>query len=159
MSIEKNIEKAKLIPKFFLGQQVTTKEGRGIIVELNMPTNGLYISPEQAQVTVWYGCDNDSRRWVQLIYSIFELEKETEPVWTWTPKLLNWTKRAREILQEINQGTVHDIVKQLQSKNFVPDNKYQTAYFCVQQTLWAMKSRKAVKKTGVRENAIWALEN
>lgn len=82
MSIEQNIEKAKLIPKYFLGQQVTTTEGRGIIVGLSMPTNGLYISPERAQVTVWYGCGNDSQRWVQLTYSISELEKCARETWS-----------------------------------------------------------------------------
>jgi hypothetical protein len=76
MSFEQNCEKAKTIPQYFLGQQITTKEGRGIIVKLEMPTNGLYIEPERTQITVWYGCGNDSERWVQLTYSITELQKE-----------------------------------------------------------------------------------
>lgn len=34
MTFEDNLERVKSIPQFFLGQQVTTKEGRGIIVKL-----------------------------------------------------------------------------------------------------------------------------
>lgn len=73
----------------------------------------------------------------------------------WTPKSLNWSKLTRETLHEIKQGTVQDIVEQLCSKGFVPRNKVRTAYFQVQQTLWAMKSRKEMKKTGSKESAIW----
>ena len=80
MTIEQNYEKTKQIPQYFLGQLVTTKQGRGIIVKLEMPTNGLYISPERTTITVWFGCGNDSERWVQLLYSIAELEEEMKLV-------------------------------------------------------------------------------
>jgi hypothetical protein len=80
MSLEQNCERAKQIPQYFLGQLVTTKQGRGIIVGLEMPTNGLYISPERTTITVWYGCGNDSERWVQLTYTIAELEEEIKSV-------------------------------------------------------------------------------
>jgi hypothetical protein len=49
---KKAIEIVKNIPKFYLGQEVLTKFGKGIIIELNMPANGLYITPEQASFVV-----------------------------------------------------------------------------------------------------------
>lgn len=81
MTFENNLEKVKTMPQYYLGQQVTTKEGRGIIVKLEMPTNGLYIEPERTQITVWYGCGNDSEHWAQLTYSIIDLQEEIVFCW------------------------------------------------------------------------------
>ncbi len=51
------------LQKIYLGQTVKTHEGIGIVVGLNMPTNGLYISPENSKCVVWFGTNNTS--WVQ----------------------------------------------------------------------------------------------
>lgn len=52
------IENAIKIPKFYLGQEVETPYGIGVIVDMKMDYNGLYISPENASVVVWYSCDS-----------------------------------------------------------------------------------------------------
>lgn len=60
MNIDQSLQKiATELPKLFLGQEVRTENGRGIIVKLKMPMNGLYISPEETIVVVWYGMDDD----------------------------------------------------------------------------------------------------
>ena len=44
-------------PKISLGQEVLTGKGIGIVVGLEMPTNGLYLSPLKSKVLVWFGVD------------------------------------------------------------------------------------------------------
>ena len=44
----------KKLKTLYLGKKVNTKYGEGIIVEISMPVNGLYISPEKTMVVVWY---------------------------------------------------------------------------------------------------------
>ena len=67
---------------FALGEEVVVKGGhKGIITRLHMPMNGLYLSPEQAMATVWFGTDEAveipdiSGRWVSREFSLQELYK------------------------------------------------------------------------------------
>jgi hypothetical protein len=65
------------LPKFYLGQEVETKDGRGIIVSLNMFHNGLYISPENSSAVVWYSLEKASSingRWVNAVYPLKDLK-------------------------------------------------------------------------------------
>ena len=67
------IERLKLMPKFNLGQSVVTPDGEGIIVELKMDWNGLYISEETARATVWYSTSEAQNGWVSKEYKLSEL--------------------------------------------------------------------------------------
>lgn len=70
------LEQINDIPKFYLGQQVETEHGIGIIVSMNMPFNGLYIRPEVSECTVWYGMQDDrSHRWVSSTHKLTELKQ------------------------------------------------------------------------------------
>ena len=67
------IERMKLVPKFNLGQLVKTPDGEGIIVNLHVEYNGLYISEETAKATVWYSTDEAKNGWVSKEYALKEL--------------------------------------------------------------------------------------
>ena len=59
-------------------QEVNTEDGRGIIVNLNTPFNGLYVEFDRAMATVWYGTDKsvyNGARWISKEYSLKDLEK------------------------------------------------------------------------------------
>jgi hypothetical protein len=59
-------------------QEVNTEDGRGIIVSVNTPFNGLYVEFDRAMVTVWYGTDKavySGVRWISKEYSLKDLEK------------------------------------------------------------------------------------
>lgn len=71
----KNLKRASEFPKYYLGQEIDTPEGKGIIVCLSMPTNGLYISPERSSIIVWYGVDPEKTHWVQKSYLASELDE------------------------------------------------------------------------------------
>ena len=60
------------LPKYYLGQEIVTEYGKGIIVSLSMPTNGLYISPEKSKCVVWFGCDRVPQ-WVQIEIDLADL--------------------------------------------------------------------------------------
>lgn len=79
----RGLEITKVMPRFYIGQEVETDKGKGIIVGLNMPYNGLYISTEQAKAIVWFSMDTFPREWVTCSYSLSELNKlnpqEVEP--------------------------------------------------------------------------------
>jgi hypothetical protein len=74
MIYEDNLRNVSEFPKYYLGEEVNTPEGKGIIVSLKMPTNGLYISPEKSEVIVWFGVSNRTK-WVQKDYSLQELSE------------------------------------------------------------------------------------
>jgi len=66
------------MPRFYLGQEVQTKEGKGIIVCLRMQWNGLYIEPNTSEAVVWYSTESSVARinggkWLQLTYNLTEL--------------------------------------------------------------------------------------
>jgi len=69
VSAKKDIED---LPKFYLGQEVHTADGIGIIVSLSMPHNGLYPSPEKSDVVVWFSTDR-AKPWVSKEYKLREI--------------------------------------------------------------------------------------
>ena len=71
---EKALNSVKDIPKFYLGQEVDTEIGRGIIVHLNMDFNGLYIQPEVATAVVWFSTSDSKGGWVNKSFKLSELK-------------------------------------------------------------------------------------
>ncbi len=63
--------------KYGYGTEVNTEFGKGIIVSIIMPANGLYISPERTKYHVWYGTAKASfsSRWITKEFSFEELEQ------------------------------------------------------------------------------------
>jgi len=66
-------------------QEVNTKDGRGILVSIETPFNGLYIEFDRSMATVWYGTDNavelkiknlsyGGGKWISREYSLRDLE-------------------------------------------------------------------------------------
>ena len=70
---EKGLEAVKNIPKVYLGQEVQTPFGKGIIVEMEMDFNGLYIRPEVASVIVWFSTRNSKNGWVTHSFRLNEI--------------------------------------------------------------------------------------
>ena len=59
-------------------QEVNTEDGRGILVSIETPHNGLYVEFSRAQATVWYGTDKsvyNGARWISKQYSLKDLEE------------------------------------------------------------------------------------
>jgi hypothetical protein len=63
-------------------QEVTTEDGRGLLVNIETPHNGLYVEFDRAKATVWYGTDNAVElsvgyggRWISREYSLKDLEE------------------------------------------------------------------------------------
>jgi hypothetical protein len=60
-------------------QEVNTEDGRGLLVSITTPHNGLYVEFDRANATVWYGMDNPGdkghSRWITREYSLKELEE------------------------------------------------------------------------------------
>lgn len=78
MDYDINLKKLSEYPKYYLGQEVNTPEGKGIIISLCMPSNGLYLSPERSTAVIWYGTNMDKTSWVQLSYSLGELNEHNK---------------------------------------------------------------------------------
>lgn len=58
-------------------QEVNTEDGRGLLVSVNTPFNGLYVEFERAKATVWYGTDKsvyNGARWISKEYYLKDLE-------------------------------------------------------------------------------------
>jgi hypothetical protein len=72
---EKALERMKELPNFKLGEEVSTPIGKGIIVSLEMPSNGLYLSPERATAVVWFSTETTPNGWVQKEFALNELYK------------------------------------------------------------------------------------
>lgn len=75
---QKALHIASVMPRFYLGQEVQTKDGKGIIVHLNMQWNGLYIEPNTSEAVVWYSTESPANRteggnWVSFTYRLTEL--------------------------------------------------------------------------------------
>ena len=62
------------LTKFYLGQEVETEFGVGIIVNLEMSFNGLYVSPESSKVTVWFSTEGAKEGWVSHNFSIYKIK-------------------------------------------------------------------------------------
>jgi hypothetical protein len=64
-------------------QEVNTEDGRGILVSITTPHNGLYVEFDRSRATVWYGMDKflspigdkGHTRWISREYSLKELEE------------------------------------------------------------------------------------
>jgi hypothetical protein len=70
---EKAIDAVSNLPHFYLGQEVETEHGIGIIVELNMEYNGLYLSPERSKCVVWFSTET-ATPWVNREYRLLEIK-------------------------------------------------------------------------------------
>lgn len=75
---KKALHIASVMPRFYLGQEVQTKDGKGIIVDLKMQWNGLYIEPNTSEAVVWYSTESAANRteggnWVSFTYKLTEL--------------------------------------------------------------------------------------
>ena len=70
---QKALHIVSVMPRFFLGQEVKTKDGNGIIVKLEMEWNGLYLSPERSKAQVWFGTRSETTKWISDTYSLKEL--------------------------------------------------------------------------------------
>ncbi len=71
---ESELETMSNLPKFYLGQEVVSPIGKGIIINLQMPSNGLYLSPEKATAIVWFSTEAAQAGWVQKEFSLDELK-------------------------------------------------------------------------------------
>ena len=59
-------------------QEVNTEDGRGLLVSIDTPHNGLYVEFDRAKATVWYGTDKsvyNGARWISKEYSLSDLEE------------------------------------------------------------------------------------
>ena len=59
-------------------QEVNTQDGRGILVNIETPYNGLYVEYDRAKAIVWYGTDKsvyNSTRWISRECSLRDLEE------------------------------------------------------------------------------------
>ncbi len=63
-------------------QEVNTEDGRGILVSITTPHNGLYVEFDNSIATVWYGTEGavygksvGGGRWISREYSLKNLEK------------------------------------------------------------------------------------
>lgn len=75
---QKALSIASVMPRFYLGQEVQTKDGKGIIVDLKMQWNGLYIEPNTSEAVVWCSTESAANRteggnWVSFTYKLTEL--------------------------------------------------------------------------------------
>ena len=63
-------------------QEVNTENGRGILISIETPFNGLYVEFDRARATVWFGEDGRMTNyigagviWISREYSLKELGK------------------------------------------------------------------------------------
>ena len=64
-------------------QEVNTEDGRGLLISIETPFNGLYVEFDRSRATVWYGMDKflspigdkGHTRWISREYSLKELEE------------------------------------------------------------------------------------
>lgn len=71
---EKALDAVKYMPRLYLGQEVKTPIGKGIIVKINMHFNGLYISPQTSTAVVWFSTMEAKDGWVNKEFRLSELE-------------------------------------------------------------------------------------
>jgi hypothetical protein len=58
-------------------QEVNTEHGRGLLVKIDTPFNGICVEFDRAMATVWYGMDKaifDGGKWISREYSLQDLE-------------------------------------------------------------------------------------
>lgn len=73
-SYAKALELTKNMPKVYLGQEVKTPIGKGIVVKIEMQYNGLYIMPERSSAVVWFSTDNSKEGWICKEFFLTELQ-------------------------------------------------------------------------------------
>lgn len=59
-------------------QEVNTEDGRGLLISIQTPFNGLYVEFDRAYCVVWYGTDKsvyNVARWISKEYSLKDLEE------------------------------------------------------------------------------------
>lgn len=72
----RSLRQTAVMPRFYIGQEVKTEHGIGIIVAIEMPHNGLYLQPERAEAVVWYSTERafeEGIKWVSFTYKLSEL--------------------------------------------------------------------------------------
>ena len=67
------LESVKKIQEVFLGQEVKTELGNGIVVKLEMNYNGLYLSPLNSLAVVWFGT-GEYNGWVTHSFRVCDLK-------------------------------------------------------------------------------------
>jgi len=87
---KKALESVKNIPKIYLGQEVMTTIGKGIVVNMKMEHNGLYIRPEVSTVTVWFSCADSTNGWVNKEFRLSEIK-------------VNYRKLKLEKIKKLNE--------------------------------------------------------
>jgi len=68
------LDSVKNIPKIYLGQEVKTPIGKGIVVNIYMSHNGLYLSPDRSKVVVWFSTSCSKGGFVNREFNISELK-------------------------------------------------------------------------------------
>lgn len=64
---------------FRIFSKINTPHGEGVLISVNTPSNGLYVSYDQAKCVVWFGSENPGNeewsgaRWVSKEYYYSEL--------------------------------------------------------------------------------------
>lgn len=71
---QKALDRIKTIPKIYLGQEVDTPVGRGIVVSMQMEFNGLYLSPERSTAILWFSTSEARGGWVSKQFNLSELK-------------------------------------------------------------------------------------
>ena len=100
---QRGLEAVKNLPKFYLGQEVSTEFGNGIIVDMAMSYNGLYIEPEKSTVAVWYSTDRaveESTGWVSHVFKLNEIQDMEKA---------ELIKSALKIVDELGKMDINDI--------------------------------------------------
>lgn len=77
---QRALEITNAVPHFYLGQQVETEYGRGIIVSAHMPSNGLYIEPLRTIYVVWFGTERALTEGTKVIQHRFN-SSELTGIW------------------------------------------------------------------------------
>ena len=65
----------KDFPKYYLGQEVQTPIGKGILIELHMKANGLYLHPPSSTCIVWFSTQSSKEGWVQKLFDITDIDE------------------------------------------------------------------------------------
>lgn len=73
---EAALENVSTLPKFYLGQEVETKDGRGIIVSLQMRYDKYDVDTDFSSATVWFSLEKAvaNGRWVNATYLLEHLK-------------------------------------------------------------------------------------
>ena len=71
---QKALESVKNLPHIYIGQEVSTPIGKGIVVSIEMDYNGLNLNPYRTMVTVWYGTERDTCGWLKKTFNISDVK-------------------------------------------------------------------------------------